>query len=39
MFVRAAASALRGEEFPALGMFPSWLLPVAARLNSLPRRA
>ncbi|OIB58735.1 hypothetical protein [Natrialba sp. SSL1] len=39
VFVRAAASALRGEEFPALGMFPSWLLPVAARLNSLPRRA
>ncbi|MXV61705.1 hypothetical protein GS429_06425 [Natronorubrum sp. JWXQ-INN-674] len=39
VFVRAAASYLRGEEFPALGMINPKLAPLGARLNYLPRRA
>ena len=39
VFVRATASYLRGEAFPALGMIPSALTPLAAELNHLPRRA
>ena len=39
VFVRATASALRGEPFPGLGMIPPWLRPLAARVNYLPRSA
>ncbi|MEY7848501.1 hypothetical protein AB7C87_04775 [Natrarchaeobius sp. A-rgal3] len=39
VFVRATASYLRGEAFPALGMIHPRLTPLAARLNHLPRRA
>lgn len=39
VFVRAAASYLRGEEFPALGMVNPLLTPVASELNRLPRTA
>ena len=38
VFVRAAASYLRGEEFPSLGMVHPKVAPLAARLNALPRR-
>ncbi len=37
VFVRASASALRGEDFPALGMLDTRLVPLAKRLNRLPR--
>ncbi|WP_254862007.1 hypothetical protein [Halovivax gelatinilyticus] len=36
-FVRASASALRGEAFPALGMIHPTLRPLAKRVNRLPR--
>ncbi|WP_247002482.1 hypothetical protein [Halosolutus gelatinilyticus] len=39
VFVRAAASYLRGESFPALGMLDPRLVPIAKRLNRLPRTA
>ncbi len=39
VFVRAAASYLRGEQFPALGMIHPKLVPIAKRVNTLPRRA
>ncbi|EMA41936.1 hypothetical protein [Halobiforma nitratireducens] len=37
VFVRAAASYLRGEQFPALGLFHPRLTPLAKRVNHLPR--
>lgn len=37
VFVRATASALRGEDFPRLGMIHPRLLPLAKRVNRLPR--
>ena len=37
VFVRAAASYLRGEQFPALGMIHPTLVPIAKRANHLPR--
>lgn len=39
VFVRATASYLRGEEFPALGMVSPKLAPLATSLNHLPRAA
>ncbi len=36
--LRATARYLRGEEFPALGMIPPKLVPIAAQLNRLPKR-
>lgn len=39
VFVRAAASYLRGEEFPALGMVHPKLTPLGSQLNRLPRTA
>ncbi|MFP8952920.1 hypothetical protein ACLI4Z_08110 [Natrialbaceae archaeon A-arb3/5] len=39
VFVRAAARSLRGEDFPALGMIHPKLVPLAKRVNYLPRRA
>ncbi|SDQ38227.1 hypothetical protein [Natronobacterium texcoconense] len=38
VFVRAAASYLRGEQFPRLGMLHPGLTPLAKRVNHLPRR-
>ncbi|NGM71604.1 hypothetical protein G6M89_21910 [Natronolimnobius sp. AArcel1] len=38
VFVRATASALRGEEFPGLEMINPRLTPLAKRVNHLPRR-
>lgn len=39
VFVRATASYLRGEQFPALGMLRPNVVPLAKRLNALPRTA
>lgn len=39
VFVRAAARALGGREFPGLGMIPGPLRPLAAQVNCLPPRA
>ncbi|WP_306053137.1 hypothetical protein [Natronococcus wangiae] len=39
VFVRAAASYLRGEAFPRLGMIHPKLIPLAKRVNTLPRDA